>query len=169
MNYSYRRSEISELDEIMKIYVDAQDYMAKNGNPQWPKGFPDRLGVKGGILGGILYSVECGGKLVAVFSAVNYDKDYDGIEGQWLTEGSYLAVHRVAVADDWRGKGAAKYIVDVAAADIAKKRGRRSIRMDTHEKNTSMRGLLIGRGFTECGIIYLIRDETPRVAFEKII
>ncbi|MDE7330269.1 MAG: GNAT family N-acetyltransferase, partial [Clostridia bacterium] len=162
MNYTYRQTETSELDEIMNIYVAAQQFMQKNGNPQWPAGFPDRLDVTGGILGGVLYTVRSGGEIAAVFSAVNYDGDYDGIEGEWLTRGNYLAVHRVAVADKFRGKGAGKYILDTAAVDIAKKRGRGSIRMDTHEKNAHMRGLIKGRGFTECGIIRLMRDGSPR-------
>lgn len=169
MDFSYRQAEISELEEIMKIYVAAQKFMQQTGNPQWPQGFPDKTDVKGGILGGILYCVEYGGELAAVFSAMNYDGDYDNIEGAWLTKGNYLAVHRVAVADKFRGKGAAKYIVDKAAPDIAKKRGRTSLRMDTHEKNAPMRGLLLGRGFTQCGVIYLVRDLTPRIAFKKKI
>lgn len=160
-------AELSELDEIMKIYSDAQAFMASNGNPQWPAGFPDKTDVTGGILGGILYCVKHSGEIAAVFSAVNYYGDYDGLEGKWLTGGNYLAVHRVAVAAKWRGRGVAKYIVDCAAPEIARKRGRGSIRMDTHEKNAHMRGLLTGRGFSECGVIYLMRDGSPRVAFEK--
>lgn len=169
MSYTYRQADISELNSIMEIYVAAQKYMQKNGNPQWPAGFPDRRDVTGGILGGILYAVERDGQIAAVFSAVNYDGDYDGIDGCWLTKGNYLAVHRVAVSEKFRGMGAAKYIVDVAAVDLAKKRGRGSIRMDTHEKNASMRGLLVGRGFTECGTIELMRDNSLRIAFERII
>lgn len=169
MSYIYRQADVSELDEIMRIYVSAQKYMEENGNPQWPAGFPGRRDVKGGILGGILYAVLCGGKIAAVFSAVNYDGDYDGIVGKWLTGGNYLAVHRVAVADEFRGKGAGKYILNEAAVDLAKKRGRGSIRMDTHEKNKSMRGLLSGRGFTQCGTIELMRDGSLRIAYEKVI
>ena len=90
-------AELSELDEIMKIYSDAQAFMASNGNPQWPAGFPDKTDVTGGILGGILYCVKHSGEIAAVFSAVNYDGDYDGLEGKWLTGGNYLAGHRVAV------------------------------------------------------------------------
>ena len=169
MKYTYRLAELSELNKIMEIYVAAQKFMEHNGNPQWPAGFPDRVDVTGGILGGILYTVTCGGKISAVFSAMNYDGDYDAIEGKWLTSGNYLAVHRVAVSQEFRGKGAGKYILDYAAADIAKKRGRASIRMDTHEKNAHMRGLITGRGFTECGTIRLMRDGSPRVAYEKLL
>lgn len=169
MKYLFRPSEIKELDEIMKVYAEAQAFMEKSGNPQWPKGFPDGTDVTGGILGGILYTVLCEGEIAAVFSAMNYDNDYDGIDGEWLTAGNYLAVHRVAVADKYRRQGVATFIVNCAAHEIACKRGRGSIRMDTHEKNLPMRGLLKKCGFSECGTISLVRDDSLRIAFEKII
>lgn len=169
MNYTYRLAELSELNKIMEIYVSAQKFMEHNGNPQWPAGFPGKVDVTGGILGGILYTVTYGGEIAAVFSAMNYDGDYDEIEGEWLTSGNYLAVHRVAVSDKFRGKGAAKYILETAAPDIAKKRGRGSIRMDTHEKNAHMHGVITGRGFTRCGVIHLMRDGSSRAAYEKLI
>ncbi len=169
MIYSYVTADISQLDEILNIYRNAQEYMEAQGNPQWQKGFPDENDIRGGIYGGILYTVRAEGEIVAVFSAVNHDGNYDEICGEWLTAGNYLAVHRVAVREDYRGKGAAKYIVDVAAEEIAKSRGKGSIRMDTHEKNIPMRSLLLSHGFTECGFVSLIRDDTERIAFEKII
>lgn len=167
MKFTYRPSRLSDLDGIMQIYIDAQAAMERSGNPQWPKGFPDRKDIKGGILGGILYTVECGGEVAAVFSAMNYDNDYDGIDGAWLTRGNYLAVHRVAVAEKFLRRGAATYIVDCASHEIAVKRGRHSIRMDTHEKNLPMRALLEKCGFTACGTIELARDYSRRIAFEK--
>lgn len=169
MKYLYRPSDIGELDVIMKIYAEAQAFMEKSGNPQWPKGFPDKTDITGGILGGILYTVLCGDEIVAVFSAMNYDNDYDEIDGKWLTGGNYLAVHRVAVSDKFRRRGVATFIVKCAAHEIACKRGRVSIRMDTHEKNAPMRGLLKKCGFSECGTISLVRDNSLRIAFEKII
>jgi ribosomal protein S18 acetylase RimI-like enzyme len=142
--------------------------MEKNNNPQWPKGFPDVNDVRGGIFGGILYVVTCGNDVAAVFSAVGYDRDYDEIDGKWLTVGNYLAVHRVAVSEKYRGMGAAKYAVS-AATEIARSRGRTSLRFDTHEKNIPMRSLLKSQNFTECGKVKIFRDDTERLAFEKII
>ena len=169
MKLAYRKAKIEDLNEAMRIYADAQSFMEANGNPQWPAGFPGKVDVTGGILGGILYTVTYDGEIAAVFSAMNYDGDYDEIEGEWLTSGNYLAVHRVAVSDKFRGKGAAKYILETAAPDIARKRGRGSIRMDTHEKNAHMQGVITGRGFTRCGVIHLMRDGSSRAAYEKLI
>ncbi len=170
MKFKFRKAEINDLDEIMRIFVCAQAFMQAHGNPQWQKGFPDENDVRWGIYGGVLFVVTSeSDKIAAVFSIAGYDRDYDKIDGKWLTSGNYLAVHRVAVSENFRGEGAAKFIVNQAACEIARSRGRQSLRMDTHEKNAPMLALLKSQGFTECGKITLFRDDTSRVAFEKIL
>lgn len=169
MDFTYRRAVISECKEITAIYASAQAYMEAHGNPQWVKGFPDENDIRGGIFGGILYCVMSGGEIAAVFAAVNHDGNYDEIEGEWLTKGNYLAIHRVAVTEKFRGSGAAKYILNYAAEEMARTRGRTSIRIDTHEMNKPMRSLLGTQGFTECGIVYISRDYSKRLAYEKIL
>lgn len=169
MEFEYASADIAQLDEIVEIYVSAQKFMEQSGNPQWGKGFPDARAIREGILGGIIYTVLCDGRIAAVFSVLNYDENYVEIDGEWLTSGNYLAVHRVAVAENFRGTGAAKYILEVAAHQIARVRGRASIRIDTHEKNAPMLGLLNRLNFTRCGIVRLLRDNTLRIAFEKLL
>ena len=170
MKYFYRQAKKQDLAEIMRIYESAQAFMEANGNPQWPKGFPDETDVKWGIAGGVLYAVTAeNGEIAGVFSVLGYDRDYDEIDGAWFGGGKYLAVHRVATAEGYRGRGAAKFIVNVAGNEIAKARKCKSVRTDTHEKNAPMRGLLKAQGFTECGVITLMRDGTQRIAFEKIL
>lgn len=169
MDYAFRKAEIRDLGDIMKIYGQAQKFMSEHGNPQWPKGFPDENDIKGGIYGGILYLVIDGGNTAAVFSAVNHEGNYDEIEGDWLTRGNYLALHRVAVAEEYRGKGAAKFILLHAGEELARARGRTSLRLDTHEKNYPMQGLLKSCGFSPCGVVHIYRDDTARLAFEKIL
>ncbi len=169
MHFSYRKADIAESEEITAIYASAQAFMESHGNPQWVKGFPDINDIRGGIYGGILYCVIAEGNIAAVFAAVNHDGNYDEIEGAWLTGGNYLAVHRVAVSEKYRGSGAAKYILNYAAEELARTRGRTSIRIDTHEMNKPMRNLLDSQGFTECGTVYITRDYSQRIAYEKII
>lgn len=169
MNFSYRKATISEAKEITQIYASAQAFMEAQGNPQWTKGFPNENDVRGGIYGGILYCVIARNEIAAVFASVTHDGNYDEIDGKWLTDGNYLAVHRVAVSEKYRGLGAAKFIVNYAAEDMARSRGRTSIRIDTHELNKPMRSLLTSQGFTECGKVYISRDYSERIAYEKII
>lgn len=169
MRFSYSPSRISQLNEITEIYSSAQQFMESLGNPQWGKGFITEHDVREGILGGVLYSVTVDGEVAAVFSVLNFDENYVEIDGKWLTGGNYLAVHRVAVAEKYRRTGAAKYVLDVAAPQIAHSRGRTSLRIDTHEKNVPMLALLEKLKFRRCGTVTLLRDSTSRIAFEKLI
>ncbi|MCD8200869.1 MAG: GNAT family N-acetyltransferase [Clostridia bacterium] len=166
MDFSYRQARIEDLSAIMDIYVNAQEYMEKNGNPQWVKGFPAEDDIRGGIYGGIIYVVTCRDEIAEVFSVVNHDDNYDTIDGKWLTDGSYLAVHRHAVAEKYRGQGAAKFALTKAAPEIARERGRKSLRLDTHEKNLPMLSLLTSCGAVMCGTVTLMRDGSKRIAFE---
>jgi RimJ/RimL family protein N-acetyltransferase len=54
------------------------------------------------------------------------------------------------------------------ASDYAKKPGKNSLRIDTHEGNVVMRRMLEKQGFTHCGTIYLANGD-KRVAYEKVL
>ena len=41
------------------------------------------------------------------------------------------------------------------------------LRIDTHENNAPMRGLLRKLGFVQCGTVHLA-DGSPRLAFERV-
>lgn len=169
MKFSYAPSRINQLEEIMQIYSSAQQFMESLGNPQWGKGFIEEHDIREGILGGVLYSVTVDGEVAAVFSLLNFDENYVEIEGEWLTSGNYLAVHRVAVAEKYRRTGAAMYVLQEAAPQIARNRGRTSLRIDTHAKNAPMLALLEKLDFKRCGTVTLMRDGTSRIAFEKLL
>lgn len=169
MEFSYRKATIGELKQVTRIYESAKAQMAAQGNPEWTKGFPDENDVRGGIYGGILYCVIANGEIAAVFAAVNHDGNYEEIEGKWLTKDNYLAVHRVVVSEKFRGSDAAQFVLNYAAEELARTRGRKSIRIDTHEMNKPMRNLLISQGFTECGNVYISNDYSLRIAYEKIL
>ncbi len=169
MKLTYRQALIGDLSRIMEIYRAAQMFMEETGNPQWERGFPSENDVRWGIAGGIMFVVLDGNTVAGVFSAMVYDCDYNEINGGWLTDGKYLAVHRVAVATEYRRMGIAQYMFTTAIPEIAYSRGKQSIRMDTHIKNLPMRGLLEKMEFVPCGIIKLIRNGTERLAFEKLL
>ena len=115
---------------------------------------------------------------VAATAMVSFsgEPDYDEIEGAWLTDGtssapSYGVVHRVAVGADSLGRGAARFILE-SAERLAREKGARSVRVDTHPGNVPMLTLVASCGFTECGIIRIKHADggvPERVAFEKLV
>ncbi len=166
-NVYIRRAGMSDMDAVAEVFRQARAFMASLGNPQWQDGFPDADFLKDNISAGNFRLVLSSGETAAVFSVLDYDSDYDVIEGEWLTAGNYLALHTVAVADKFRGAGLARFILK-NIADVARSLGKTSVRMDTHEKNLPMQRLMLSEGFELCGKLE-VRNGKKRIGFEKLV
>lgn len=104
---------------------------------------------------------------VAAYGAVVFDGEpaYDALEGRWLSVQPYVAVHRLAVAPGFAGKGLAQRFLEETAS-LAASAGIRSFKVDTNHDNVQMLHVLDKLGFAFCG---MVRYESPRLAFEKLI
>ena len=115
------------------------------------------------IESGRSYVCECSGQVVGTFFydyGVDIEPTYAHIyEGNWLSDGPYGVVHRVASDQTIRGVGSA--CLEWAFAQC------HDVRIDTHGDNAVMQSLLEKLGFTHCGIIYVAEDNDPRLAYEK--
>ena len=161
-----RKAETEDLSRIMEIYAHARDFMARTGNPKqwgatnWP---PEEL-IRDDISKGNSYVCEDEGKVVGVFYFIHgtdIDPTYDHIEeGQWIGGHDYGVVHRIAADTDRKGIGS--FCINWAYEQC------HHLRMDTHGDNAVMQELLKKLGFVRCGIIYVVEDNDPRIAFEKI-
>lgn len=79
-------------------------------------------------------------------------------------------IHTFCVADEAKGKGVASKFFDEIIT-FAKENGKDSLRIDTHEDNFKMRGLIEKMGFQFLGQIY-IKDNgqtKPRLAYELLL
>lgn len=164
-----RPTVLSDLDVVMNIIHQAQKRMLQACINQWQDGYPDRVAVEADMSHGASYVLEEEGKIVAT-GAVSFDGDenYAIIRGRWLSDLPYAVIHRLAVADEALGKGLATDFFEFAY-DLCRQKGIQSVKVDTHEVNFPMRGLLQKEGFKYCGIITLKRDGSERLAFEKIV
>ena len=86
------------------------------------------------------------------------DPDYQVIQGAWLNDRPYWAVHRVANRGEVRG---------VASRCLlwCLERGG-SVRIDTHPANRPMQRVLDKNGFTLCGTVWM-EDGSPRLAYQR--
>lgn len=156
-----RRARSEDLETILKIYADAREFMAANGNPnQWRDGYPTKGLLEDDLCKEQLYVYETEEGIGAVFVYfVGEEPNYKVIrEGNWLNENQYGVLHRIAVAG--QGKGIASLCIDWCLKNCGNMRG------DTHEKNKSMQRLFEKNGFTRCGIVR-IEDGTERIAYQK--
>ena len=174
-----RKTDVHEIDRVMEILLDGKASLAALGIDQWQgEGYPARDIVEEDVREGVSYVIEDDRGHLAATCMISFsgEEDYDEIEGEWLTEGdssnpAYAVVHRVAVAADRVGKGAARLMLG-NAQNLAHEGGAQSLRVDTHPGNVPMLSLLRSSGFTECGIIRIKHAGglTPeRVAFEKLL
>ena len=149
----------SEIDDIRKVYLRAQQYMKDTGNPeQWQDRDLSRELLLSDIEKGNLYAIEEDGEILGAFAFIHgVDPTYNYIEGSWLDDLPYCAVHRVASAGK-RG-GIFKIIMDYVFTQTD------CIKIDTHDDNLIMQHQLEKYGFTHCGTIYLA-DGRPRIAYQ---
>lgn len=155
-----RKAETDDFENIMSIYLYAQDFMIESGNPnQWGHSYPKKELVKEDIKRGICHLVcdDCGSH--GVFALVGGDEPtYQYIEdGKWLNDDEYVTVHRIA------GDGKVKGIFNCAINYC--KSISDNIRIDTHMDNKIMQKLIEKNDFKRCGRIY-VADGSPRIAYQ---
>ena len=159
----FRGAVRSDLEQILKIYARARDFMAENGNPdQWKNGYPTRELLEEDIDTNRLFVYMVNGQMEAVFAFVlGADPTYAVIEdGQWLNDTlPYGTIHRLASAG--KCKGVASAVIEWCLEHC------QSLRADTHSDNKIMQHLLETNGFTRCGIIH-VADGSPRIAYQRM-
>ena len=156
-----RKAALGDLGRIMEIYRAAQEFMIMSGNPgQWGRSYPTEEDVGDDIEKGFCHVIYDDTGIHAVFALCEgEDPYYAHIDGAWLNDGEYAAIHRIASDGTFRG---------VVAAAVGYCREKFSnVRADTHEKNLPMQRALGRCGFVRCGTVY-VRDGSPRIAYQLV-
>ncbi len=157
-----RPTKPEELEQILKLYAQARDFMQKQGNPtQWRNTEPKREQVLRDIAEGHSYVCREGAELLGVFSfePAADDPTYHEIrEGAWPESESYGVLHRIAVAQP--GRGVAGFCLDWCGLQCEQ------LRVDTHKDNLPMQRAMEKNGLRRCGIITTY-DGTDRLAYAR--
>ena len=154
-----RKALPGDLDTIMRIYRNAQEFMISVGNPtQWGHFYPEEDMITEDIEKGISLVIYDDSGVHGVLALCEGDEpSYQYIEGgKWLNNESYVTVHRIA------GDGVVHGVFDCAIGYC--KEAYDNIRIDTHDDNKIMQKLITRSGFQRCGTIYVF-DGTPRIAY----
>ena len=162
-----RKSTEQDIDRMMEIYAFAREQMAKTGNSnQWgPTNWPPEELLREDIRTGNSYVCENDdGLVVGTFYFIqgrDIEPTYRDItDGAWLDDSPYGVIHRVAADGSEKGIGA--FCINWAFEQCG------HMRIDTHGDNVVMQKLLTKLGFVPCGTIYVVEDDYPRIAFEKV-
>ena len=158
-----------DINSIMNIIRQAQDYFKEQGINQWQDNYPNFESVKNDIKNKNGYILLKDNIIVGTV-AVSFDgeKNYKNIYGgKWFSSGAYAVIHRIAIDASNKGLGLSSIIIK-NIEKICLNMGVHSIKIDTHKENISMQKMLSKNGFIYCGLIYL-ENSSERMAFEKLL
>lgn len=159
---SIRKTQPEDLKRVLELYAIARDFMKKTGNPnQWGDSHPAESLIRQDIARGEGYVIEAEGEIEAAFMfRIGEDPTYRVIEdGEWIKEGLYGVIHRMASSG--RKKGMTAECIQWCFDQCG------NLRCDTHQDNKVMQHVLEKNGFSRCGIIYLENGD-PRIAYQKV-
>ena len=157
-----RKAKLEDINEIMKVFEIAKDFMHNNGNPtQWVNGYPNKEIIFNDIQNDSFYVVTKNNKICGVFAFIlGEDETYKIIyDGSWLNNESYGTIHRIA--SDFSQKGIFKKVFEYCLTKT------KNIRCDTHKDNLPMQNIMLKNGFKKCGIIH-IKSGDERLAFHFV-
>ncbi len=161
-----------QLDAIVALTERAQAAMAALRLDQWQNGYPNRAVWEADIAAGGAYAALDEGRVAGMMRyCTGPDPSYATIDGAWLTDGPYAAIHRLAVDPDLRGRGLAGTLLAFACEKAAAE-GLASVRIDTHADNVPMQRALAKAGFARCGTVTLaegLEAGAPRLAYERAL
>lgn len=162
-----RLATAGDTAKIWDIIRQAIERRRQDGSQQWQNGYPNPVVIADDIAQKHGYILTVNHE-VAVYGALifNYEPAYGDIDGQWLSDGLFLVVHRVAVDSKFHGQGLVKEFFQ-RAEDFAIAHDTYSIKVDTNYDNAAMLHILQKLSYTYCGEVML--SGGPRKAFEKIL
>ena len=168
-----RAAALSEVELAMDIINQAKAHLRAQGIDQWQTGYPDRDCLERDVRTGKGYFLEEDG-IPLGYLCVDFDGEpaYEALEGEWLTDGPYVVVHRMAVADGECGKGVAAEFLR-HAEEMARERGIGAFRIDTNHDNRPLLRLLERRAAVRAELaalrIFCVAFRTDHMIFSFFI
>ena len=161
-----RPTKIEDISRVIDIINQAKTYFKNNDIDQWQDGYPNEETIEKDIENNEAYVLEEDGVILGTcMVTIHGEPAYKRIEGKCILNCPYICVHRIAVDNEYKGKGLASTILDQVVAMYP---DYHSVRMDTHHDNLSMQSFLTKYGFKYCGEITL-KSGALRRAYEKRI
>lgn len=167
MEYSFRQAQQTDAPQIWEILEHAIQRRKEDGSNQWQDGYPNPSVISTDIEKGNGYVLTDGNTIVGYCAIlINDEPAYADIKGQWLTTEDFVVYHRVALSENYLGKGLAQKML-LHIEDFARQHNIYSVKADTNFDNPGMLNIFKKLGYTYCGEV--IFRGTPRKAFEKVL
>ena len=167
MNYNFRKASLSDINPIWDILQQAIIRRKNDGSNQWQDGYPNLGVVQKDIEKEAGYVLTEDEKIIGYIAVlINDEPAYEKLDGKWLTNDDFVLFHRVAIAENYLGKGLAKMMIN-HIEDFAFQNNIKSIKADTNFDNDAMLNIFEKLGYKYCGQVHFRGN--PRRAFEKVL
>lgn len=165
--FTFRKAAEKDLQTATALIEQAKVFLRENGVDQWQTGYPNEAAIAGDLQRKEGYVMEVEGQ-VRGYACISFAGEpcYNDLVGNWLSDLPYGVVHRMAIDNGCKGKGAAPAFFRFAE-ELCKERDIHSIRVDTDGDNRMMQRVLEKQGFTYCGTVCF--DNSEKIAFEKLL
>lgn len=171
-----REAKIDELDEIMEFYdaMCRELSGAKFLRGEYKGGFPPRAMAEAAAREGGLFVGEEDGEIIAAYIMNNEcDEAYDAAPWQIDADKKSVSVlHALRVSPRYGGRGYAGRLVE-HAAETARARGQKALRLDCIEGNVIPQKMYLSHGFKNAGTVEIFYEDIgePRkfLLFERVL
>ncbi|WP_130735650.1 GNAT family N-acetyltransferase [Flavobacterium sp. J27] len=166
-NYQFRKAKINEVSEIWEILQKAIQRRKEEGSNQWQDGYPNPEVIQKDIEKEIGFVLTDNQKIIGYTAVlINDEPEYAKIIGEWVTNSDFVVFHRVAISEDYLGKGLAKIMI-ASIEDYALENQIYSVKADTNFDNHAMMAIFDRLGYVYCGEVYF--RGSARRAYEKVL
>ncbi|PWH86647.1 GNAT family N-acetyltransferase [Brumimicrobium oceani] len=165
MKLSFRKASMIDVPMIWDILSSAIARRKADGSDQWQDGYPNKEVVNNDIENGVGFVLTENEKIAGYCAVlINDEPEYANIEGEWLSSGDFVVYHRVAIAENYLGRGLAKKMLKFIE-EFALENKIYSVKADTNFDNEPMLFLFEQLGYKYCGEVYF--RGKARKAYEK--
>ena len=162
-----RKAELVDLPFIWNILLQAIEQRKQDGSEQWQNGYPNEETIYDDIIHGYAY-VLVEQNIIIAYAALLFDEEiaYNDIIGNWLSNGVYAVVHRVATINSKKRSGVATQLFRIIE-DLCIEKQVYSIKVDTNFDNIPMMRIFEKLRYIYCGEVFF--NGEPRKAYEKML
>lgn len=159
-----RKATVGDINNIMQVFEEARQAQRSAGFRQWEDGYPSIEVLKSDIDHNIGYVLDDNGKTAGYVAIGPNDAEYDRHPELWDIDKTYVVFHRIALSDEYRGKGFSSILFDLSEEE-GSRQSVEFVRIDTGLENKPMHHILAKRNYTNIGACVFVWGR--RLAYEK--
>jgi GNAT superfamily N-acetyltransferase len=153
--YSIRLGTTQDTPWIMEAIELCRPILAAHQSGQWQGTEPSQKTIENDILHRQFYLLTFNDRLIGGAALLPRDNAYDHLlSGAWLNQDPYIVIHRFFIHPTFHGQKLSKVFLTLIEEWVWRK-GINNIRLDTHERNIPMKGLLRSMSYLQVGRVNL--------------